>query len=45
VLLPLLLAFAAGAADVCAPGDALDKYQYLRRLSLDLRGRVPTIEE
>src|SRR3954467_7604193 len=45
VLLPLLLAFAAGAADVCAPGDALDKYQYLRRLSLDLRGRVPTVEE
>ncbi|MFL5248485.1 MAG: hypothetical protein ACJ79V_11735 [Myxococcales bacterium] len=45
VLLPLLLAFAAGAADVCAPGDAPDKYQYLRRLSLDLRGRVPTVEE
>src|SRR3954463_3245729 len=45
VLLPLLLAFGAGAADVCVPGDALDKYQYLRRLSLDLRGRVPTVEE
>src|SRR3954464_10916405 len=44
-LLPLLLAFGVNAAEVCSPSGEVDKYQYLRRLSLDLRGRVPTVEE
>jgi hypothetical protein len=38
----------AGSADerdLCAAQHPLDKYQLLRRVSLDLRGRVPTIDE
>ena len=27
------------------PDPTLDRYQYLRALSLDLRGRIPTVEE
>ena len=29
----------------CAPSETIDKYRLLRQLSLDLRGRIPTIEE
>ena len=29
----------------CAPTDAVDTYRLLRQLSLDLRGRIPTVEE
>lgn len=29
----------------CAPTDQIDAYRLLRQLSLDLRGRIPTVEE
>ncbi len=32
-------------AQVCEPGSPQDNLQYLRRLSLDLRGRVPSFDE
>lgn len=41
-LIPVLLS--AAAADCSAPHD-VDRWQLLRRLSLDLRGRVPSMEE
>lgn len=48
-LLPatVLLAPAARAGDleVCESQHDIDKYQLLRRLSLDLRSRIPSIEE
>ncbi|MCI0671453.1 MAG: DUF1549 domain-containing protein, partial [Myxococcaceae bacterium] len=47
LLLGLLSAPLAQAqeAAVCAQSREVDRYQLLRRLSVDLRGRVPTIEE
>src|SRR6185503_20774192 len=47
---PVLLAAAAGPAwaddpKACEEPHELDKYALLRRLSLDLRGQVPSIEE
>jgi hypothetical protein len=43
----VLLAPAAQAADpeTCESQHDIDKYQLLRRLSLDLRSRIPSIEE
>ena len=36
----------ANAADLCdAPYETMDKYRYLRSLSLDLRGKLPSMEE
>lgn len=48
VLASLLCAAAPAAAQeptMCVEPHDLDKYQLLRRLSLDLRGQVPSIEE
>jgi hypothetical protein len=36
---------AAQSPDICAPVEQLDKYRYLRQLTLDLFGRIPTVEE
>ena len=36
---------AAQSPDICAPVEQLDKYRYLRQLTLDLYGRIPTVEE
>ena len=36
---------ALAVGEVCSEAEELDKYRLLRRLSLDLRTRVPTIEE
>jgi hypothetical protein len=36
---------AAAEAQVCAGDDVQANLQYLRRLSLDLRGRLPSVEE
>jgi len=45
-LLAVALASAAGAqGEVCEAPREVDRYQLLRRLSLDLRGQVPTYEE
>lgn len=47
-LLVALCAAGLAHAQVAATCDAqreVDKYQLLRRLSLDLRGRIPTVEE
>ncbi len=47
-LLILLLPFSGvspGWAQVCEPDALSVQYQYLRRLSLDLQGRVPSAEE
>lgn len=43
----VLLASSASAGDpaACEVQHDIDKYQLLRRLSLDLRSRIPTIEE
>ena len=35
----------AQSPDICAPVERLDKYRYLRQLTLDLYGRIPTVEE
>ena len=35
----------AQSPDICAPVERLDKYRYLRQLTLDLYGRVPTLDE
>jgi len=35
----------AQSPDICAPVEKLDKYRYLRQLTLDLYGRIPTVEE
>ena len=35
----------AQSAEICAPVEQLDKYRYLRQLTLDLYGRIPTVEE
>ena len=44
--LVLILGTATGApAQVCEGDDVQSQLQYLRRLSLDLRGRVPDLEE
>ena len=47
VLSLLLAPFAAAAQSPaeCAPTDHVDKYRLLRQLSLDLRGRIATVEE
>ena len=40
------LAQAPNLSEVCVePKERLDKYQYLRALSLDLRGHIPSLEE
>ena len=48
-LLPVLLAGArpalADGGGACAQPREIDKYQLLKRLSLDLRGRIPSYEE
>lgn len=45
-LLAVALTSAAGAqGEVCEAPREVDRYQLLRRLSLDLRGQVPTYEE
>ena len=36
---------AAQSPEICAPVEKLDKYRYLRQLTLDLYGRIPTVEE
>lgn len=44
----LLLSFggtAVALAQVCQEDETAEALQYLRRLSLDLRGRLPTVEE
>ena len=35
----------AQSPEICAPVEQLDKYRYLRQLTLDLYGRIPTVEE
>jgi hypothetical protein len=35
----------AQSPEICAPVEQLDKYRYLRQLTLDLFGRIPTFEE
>ena len=35
----------AQSPDICAPVERLDKYRYLRQLTLDLYGRIPSVEE
>jgi hypothetical protein len=35
----------AQSPEICAPVEKLDKYRYLRQLTLDLYGRIPTVEE
>ena len=42
--LPASLA-AAQSPEICAPVERLDKYRFLRQLTLDLYGRIPTVEE
>ncbi len=42
--MPVSLA-AAQSPEICAPVEQLDKYRYLRQLTLDLYGRIPTVEE
>lgn len=49
-VLPLLLSIAGPAladedANICEEPHAIDKYALLRRLSLDLRGTIPSVEE
>jgi hypothetical protein len=41
----LLAHLSAARAQTCEPGSPQDALQYLRRLSLDLRGRVPDYSE
>ena len=36
---------AAQSPEICGPVEKLDKYRYLRQLTLDLYGRIPTVEE
>jgi hypothetical protein len=36
---------AAQSPEICAPVERVDKYRYLRQLTLDLYGRIPTVEE
>ena len=36
---------AAQSPEICAPVERLDKYRFLRQLTLDLYGRIPTVEE
>lgn len=36
---------AAQSPEICAPVERLDKYRYLRQLTLDLYGRIPTVDE
>lgn len=38
-------ALAQSTPTQCNPTDRADKYRFLRQLSLDLRGRIPTVEE
>lgn len=35
----------AQSPEICAPVERLDKYRFLRQLTLDLYGRIPTVEE
>jgi hypothetical protein len=35
----------AQSPEICAPVEKLDKYRYLRQLTLDLYGRIPTVAE
>jgi hypothetical protein len=39
------LGAASSQVALCEPPTHLDKYEYLRRLSLDLRGRLPSYDE
>jgi len=36
---------AAQSPEICAPVERVDKYRFLRQLTLDLYGRIPTVEE
>jgi hypothetical protein len=47
LLAAMLLPFAAlgQSPQTCAPTDRMDKYRFLRQVTLDLYGRPPTIEE
>jgi hypothetical protein len=36
---------AAQSPEICAPVEQVDKYRFLRQLTLDLSGRIPTVEE
>ena len=45
VIALVAVAARADVAPICEAPRAIDKYQLLRRLSLDLRGRIPSIEE
>jgi hypothetical protein len=44
-VIALLAALSLAAPADCAQPHDVDRYQLLRRLSLDLRGRVPSVEE
>ena len=44
-LAALMLAGVGWAQNVCEAPPQVDKYQYLRRLSFDLRGAAPTMAE
>src|SRR5262249_26137822 len=41
----LTIAPSSAGAQTCEPGNPQDALQYLRRLSLDLRGRLPDYTE
>lgn len=45
LLLGAAVTSSARADESCEESQALDKYQFLRRLSLDLRGQLPSIDE
>ena len=36
---------AAPSPEVCAPGEQVDSLRLLRQISLDVLGRIPTLEE
>lgn len=36
---------AAQSPEICAPVERVDKYRFLRQLTLDLYGRIPRVEE
>ncbi len=35
----------AQSPEICAPVEQVDKYRFLRQLTLDLYGRIPTVDE
>lgn len=45
ILFALVFSARPSQAQVCEAGSPQDQLQYLRRLSLDLRGRVPSFDE